>query len=170
MELGFLGASILSKCDTLLQAFLCIFSILNKGIAGGLMKIITAITLLLSSFSVFAATPCTGASTTLTSAQRKMYARSISSNLTKWQSPALIKIDETLTLHNWTAVWAAPKDMEQGVFIYSQEKSGLTFHDVWGGYAEPSDKPIIVRWVKKLAPSVPDDFAECVAETITAGH
>lgn len=46
----------------------------------------------------------------------------------------------------------------------------MMFHDVWGGYATPSDKPDIVHWVKKLSSSVPDDFAECFAETVTAGH
>jgi hypothetical protein len=57
-----------------------------------------------------------------------------------------------------------------GHIFYSQEKSGMMFHDVWGGYATPSDKPDIVHWVKKLSSSVPDDFAECFAETVTAGH
>ncbi len=134
------------------------------------MKTLTVIAFLMASFSAFAAAPCAKVSTTLTPVQRKMYARSISSNLTKWQSPAQIKIDKALTLENWTAVWATPQNAEQGIFFYSQEKSGLTFHDVWGGYATPSDKPNIVQWVKKLSPSAPDGFAECFAEIVTAGH
>lgn len=134
------------------------------------MKIFVITTLLMFSRFAFAANPCAREVTVLTAAQRKMYARSISSNLTKWQPPAAIKIDRALTIDNWTAIWATPKDMEQGVFFYSREKSGLTFHDVWGGFATPSDKPDIVRWVKKLSPSVPDDFAQCAAETIISGH
>jgi hypothetical protein len=134
------------------------------------MKTLTALALLIASFSAFATTPCAKVSTTLTPAQRKMYARSISSKLTKWRPPAQIKIDKALTLENWTAVWATRQNAEQGIFFYSQEKSGLTFHDVWGGYATPSDKPNIVQWVKKLSSSVPDDFAECFAETVTTRH
>ncbi len=126
--------------------------------------------LLMFSGSAVAANPCAGESTTLSAAEKKMYARSISSNLTKWEPPAQIKIGKAISLKNWTAVWATPKDAEQGVFFYSQEKSGLTFHDVWGGFAVPSDKPDIVRWVKKLSSSVPDNFAECAAETIAGLH
>jgi hypothetical protein len=103
------------------------------------MKTLTALALLIASFSAFATPPCAKVSTTLTPAQRKMYARSISSKLTKWRPPAQIKIDKALTLENWTAVWATRQNAEQGIFFYSQEKSGLTFHDVWGGYATPSD-------------------------------
>ena len=124
---------------------------------------------LMISISAFAAGPCASKVTTLTPTQRKMYARSISSNL-KGQSSSTIKIDKALTIGNWTANWASPKDLEQGVFIYSQEKTGLSFHDVWGGYATSSEKPEIVRWVKQLSTSVPDDFANCFAATITARH
>ena len=133
------------------------------------LKSLIVMALSLISISAFAAGPCADKVTTLTGPQRVMYARSISSNL-KGQSPSTIKIGKALTIGNWTAVWAAPKDMEQGVFFYSQEKTGLTFHDVWGGYATPSENPEIARWVKQLSTSVPDDFAKCFAETVTAGH
>jgi hypothetical protein len=134
------------------------------------MKILVIAVLLVFSGSAVAANPCAGESATLSAAEKKMYARSISSNLTKWQPPDQIKIDKATSLKNWTAVWATPKGVEQGIFFYSQEKSGLTFHDVWGGYATPSEKPGIVQWVKQLSSSVPDDFAQCFAETVTAGH
>jgi hypothetical protein len=134
------------------------------------VKILAIAILLMLSRSAVAANPCAGESTNLFASEKKMYARSISSNLTKWEPPAQIKIAKKISLKNWTAVWATPKNTEQGIFFYSQEKSGLTFHDVWGGFALPSDKPDIVRWVKKLSSSVPDNFAECAAETITGGH
>lgn len=134
------------------------------------MLTVVILAVMMISASAFAADPCAKASTTLPAVERKMYARSISSNLTKWTPPAQIKIDKGLTLAGWTAVWASPKDLEQGIFFYSQEKSGLVFHDVWGGYATPEDKPNIMQWVKKLSPSVPTDFAECIANTITLGH
>ena len=134
------------------------------------MRTTVALALLICSLPAFGADSCANVSTALTAPQKRMYARSISSNLTKWQPPAQIEIDRSLTLGNWTAVWATPKDMEQGIFFFSQGKGGLAFRDVWGGYATPSDKPDIVRWVKKLSPSVPDDFAECFAKTVTAGH
>lgn len=134
------------------------------------MKDLVAIFLLISSLSASATVPCAKVSTTITPVQQKMYGRSISSNLAKWQPPDQIKIDKELTMGNWTAVWATPKGAEQGIFFYSQEKSGLTYHDVWAGYATPAEKPSIVQWVKKLSPSVPNDFAECFADTVTAGH
>ncbi len=134
------------------------------------MNVLAIAILLMFSRDAVAATPCAGASTTLSAAEKKMYARSIASNLTKWEPPAQIKIDKAISLKNWAAVWATPKNAEQGIFFYSQGKSGLTFHDVWGGFALPSDKPDVVRWVKKLSSSVPDDFAECAAEIITGGH
>jgi CheY-like chemotaxis protein len=140
----------------------------SSGIPRGLKSLVCVIFLMIS-ISAFAAGPCASKVTTLTTTQRKMYARSISSNL-KGQSPSTIKVDKALTIGNWTAIWASPKEMEQGIFIYSQEKTGLSFHDVWGGYATPSEKPEIVRWVKQLSTSVPDDFANCLAATITTGH
>jgi hypothetical protein len=134
------------------------------------MKVLVITVLLTLSSSVIAANPCAGVSTTLSATEKRMYARSVSSSLTNGATPAQIKIEKAISLKNWTAVWATPKDMEQGIFFYSQEKSGLKFHDVWGGFALPSDKPDIVRWIEKLSASIPDDFAECAAETIAGGH
>jgi CheY-like chemotaxis protein len=134
------------------------------------LKSFLVVALSMASISAFAAGPCAGKVTTPTPAQRTMYARSISSNFSKQQSPSTVEIEKILTLHNWTAIWASPKDMEQGVFIYSQEKTGLSFHDVWGGYATPSEKPEVLRWIKKLSSSVPDDFANCLADTITGAQ
>ncbi len=114
--------------------------------------------------------PCTGASTSLSPSARKTFARSIASNLTKWQPPTQIKVQQVLSIGNWTAVWATPSGMERGVFFYSQEKDGLVYHDVWGGYAAPSDQEGIVQWVMKLSPSVQKSFAECFAGMVTAGH
>jgi len=112
------------------------------------LKSLVIMAFLMISVSAFAAGPCANKVKDLITAERKMYARSISSNLSKWQPPSAVKIDKALTIGNWTAIWASPKDLEQGVFIYSQEKTGLSFHDVWGGYATPSEKPEIVRWIK----------------------
>jgi len=120
--------------------------------------------------TAYAADPCATAKTTLTAAEKKMYARSISSNLTKFVPPAQITVDRSMSIGNWTAVWATPKSAEQGVFFYSQEKSGLKYYDVWGGYAQPAEKSSLVQWVKKLDPSAPDAFAQCFAEKATAGH
>lgn len=117
-----------------------------------------------------AADPCATANTTLTMAQKKMYARSISSNLQRWQPPTKIKIEKTIAIDHWIAVWATPSGAEQGVFFYSQDANGLKFHDVWGGYAMPDERPSLVKWVKKLDSSVPNHFAECFAEIATAGH
>lgn len=87
------------------------------------MKTLTALILLIASFSAFAAAPCAKVSTTLTPAQRKIYTRSISSNLTKWQPPAQIKIEKALTLENWTAVWATPPNAEQGIFFTPRRRA-----------------------------------------------
>lgn len=135
-----------------------------------MVKISLVSLFLVASSPAFASGPCATASTTLTQPERKMYARSISSNLSKWQPPAQIKVQKAVTVANWTAVWATPTGMEQGVFFYSQEKSGLVFHDVWGGYAASSDKANVTQWVMKLSPSVPNDFAECFADAVTAGR
>jgi hypothetical protein len=39
------------------------------------------------------------------------------------------------------------------------------FRDVWGGYAEPSEKPELVSWAKKLG--APQNPANCFAEAVT---
>ena len=132
-----------------------------------MVKTILIPLLLASSVPAFASDTCAKASTNLTPPERKMYARSISSNLSKWQPPAQIHLQKALTVANWTAVWATPTGAEQGVFFFSQEKSGLVYHDVWGGVAAPSEKVSVVQWVKKLSPSVPDDFAQCFADAVT---
>ncbi|WP_263410517.1 hypothetical protein [Terriglobus tenax] len=131
------------------------------------MKSIVVMALLACSLSAIAADSCAKASTNLGQAERKMYVRSISSNLSQWQPPAQIKIDRKLTIANWTAVWAMPSNTNQSVFVYSQEKSGLVFHDVWKDHTAAFDKTSIVQWVKKLSPTVPDDFANCLAETVS---
>ncbi len=134
-----------------------------------MVKIVLISLLLARSVSAFASAPCATASMKLTPPERKMYARSISSNLSKWQPPAQITIQKSLTMENWTAVWATPAGVEQGVFFFSQEKSGLVYHKVWGGHATSSEKATVVQWIKKLSPSVPDDFAQCVADAVTVG-
>ncbi|QNI36854.1 hypothetical protein [Edaphobacter albus] len=134
------------------------------------MRRIGLLILAVSTLTAAAADPCATAKKTLTTAEKKMYARSISSNLTQWQPPTKIRIDRAITVGSWTAVWATPSGAEQGVFFYSQNASGLKFHDVWGGYATPDEKPSIVQWVKKLDSSVPNSFAECFAEIATASH
>jgi hypothetical protein len=137
---------------------------------GGQVKSAIFLALLGTTLTAVAADPCATANTTLTAAQKRMYARSISSNLTAWQAPAKIKIEKAITVGNWTAVWATPSGAEQGIFFYSRKASRLKFHDVWGGYASPSEEPSLVQWVKKLDSSVPSNFAECFAGTATAGH
>ena len=134
------------------------------------MRLIAALILMASATSALAADPCANANTTLTPAQKKMYARSIASWLTKPHSPTQIKVSKIMSVGKWTAVWATPSDMEQGVYFYSQEKSGLKYRDVWGASTGPSDKPALVQWVKKLDASSPEDFAECFAQSVTSGH
>jgi hypothetical protein len=65
---------------------------------------------------------------------------------------------------------ATPPGTEQRVFVYSLEKSGPVFHDVWRSHVAPSDKTSAVKWVKKLFSVVPDDFAERLAETVAFGR
>lgn len=125
--------------------------------------------LLAHSVAAVAAGPCATASTGLTQSQRTMFARSISSNLSNPQPPSHIKVEKAFTIANWTAVWATPANSEQGVFFYSKEKSGLVYHDVWGGVALPSEQRDVAQWVMKLSPTVPASFAQCFAHKVTAG-
>ena len=126
--------------------------------------------LLVLTASAFASESCSNGSRTLTSPERKMYARSIASNLSKFRSPADITVQKALAVANWTVVWATPTGAEQGMFFFSQEKTGLVYHDVWGGYATPSERANVMRWVMQLSPSVPREIARCFADAVTAGH
>jgi hypothetical protein len=135
-----------------------------------MIRVIAIAFLLTSALCARAADPCARANTTLTPAQRKMYARSIASNLTSWHPPAQIEIDKAMSLGNWTAVWAKPGDTRQGVFFYSEDKSGLKYHDVWNGSVTPPDRSQLVQWVEKLDASVPEEFARCFAQTVTGEH
>ncbi len=121
-------------------------------------------------FIAFATGPCSKVSTTLTPQLRKMYARSLSSHLTSGQSPAQIHVQRLLTIAPWTAVWATPANAERGVFFFSNTKSGLVYHDVWGGVASPSEQADVAHWIAKLSPIMPPSFAQCVAQSITANH
>ena len=135
-----------------------------------LVKGIILVVFFAMTLTAAATDPCATANTNLTVTQKKMYARSVSSNLTRWQPPAKIKIDKAIAMGRWIAVWATPSGAEQGVFFYSQDADGMKFHQVWGGYATPDEKSSLVRWAKKLDSSVPKNFAECFAEMATAGH
>jgi hypothetical protein len=54
---------------------------------------------------------------------------------------------------------------DDGVMFFQTVNGKKQFRDVWGGYADPSEKPELVSWAKKLG--APQGLADCFADAVT---
>lgn len=116
--------------------------------------------------SAFAAnSACDGVKVEVTKARKQEYAPLVVSAMTNKFKPAQAKFFTIMESGNWSAAYVSTPVSDDGVMFFQTVNGKKQFRDVWGGYADPSEKPELVSWAKKLG--APQDLAKCFAEAVT---
>jgi hypothetical protein len=126
--------------------------------------------LLIAISRAWASSPCDGVDRSLTAARQHQYAALIVKTVRRPHIPSDITVTRFMQSGPWSVAWGESKDFEPGVFFFHRTDDGLRFAHVWGGWAVPDDRPQLIKWVHSLGENVPNDLADCFAETVTAGH
>lgn len=108
---------------------------------------------------------CDGVKVDVTKARKQEYAPLVASALDKKIKPARVKFITIMENGNWSAAYVSTPVSDDGVMFFHTVDGKKQFRDVWGGYADPSEKPELVSWAKKLG--APQDLAKCFAEEVT---
>ncbi|MDX3929598.1 MAG: hypothetical protein QHC90_27840 [Shinella sp.] len=112
-----------------------------------------------------AANPCTGVAVAITDARKHEYASLVAKALNGKVKPSQVKLYSVMEGELWSAVYVSTPETDDGVLFFEGANGNKQFKDVWGGWADPSDKPELIRWAKKLG--APDTLARCFAQTVT---
>ncbi|MBZ9963601.1 hypothetical protein [Mesorhizobium sp. BR1-1-2] len=115
--------------------------------------------------SAFANDACDGVKVEVTKARKQEYAPLVASAMDNKFKPARAKFITILESGNWSAAYVSTPVSDDGVMFFQTVDGRKQFRDVWGGYADPSEKPELVSWAKKLG--APEKLARCFAETVT---
>jgi hypothetical protein len=116
--------------------------------------------------SSFAATgACDGIKVEANKARKQEYAPLVASALDNKVKPARVKFITIMENGNWSAAYVSTPVSDDGVMFFQTVDGKKQFRDVWGGYADPSEKPELVAWAKKLG--APQDLAKCFADEVT---
>ena len=116
--------------------------------------------------SAFAAKhDCDGVKVEVTKAREHEYAPLVASAMDNRVKSAQVEFSTIMESGNWSAAYVSTPVSDDGVMFFQTVNGKKQFRDVWGGYAEPSEKPELVSWAKKLG--APQNLAACFAETVT---
>ncbi len=116
--------------------------------------------------SAFAASnACDGVKVEATQARKQEYAPLVVSAMDQKIKPAQVKFTTIMESGDWSAAYISTPVSDDGVMFFQAVKGKKQFRDVWGGWADPSEKPELVSWARKLG--APADLARCFAETVT---
>ncbi|MER9893264.1 hypothetical protein NKJ40_14380 [Mesorhizobium sp. M0119] len=116
--------------------------------------------------SAFAAnSACDGVKVEVTKARKQEYAPLVVSALDKKFKLAQAKFITIMESGSWSAAYVSTPVSDDGVMFFQTVNGKKQFRDVWGGYADPSEKPELVSWAKKLG--APQDLAKCFADEVT---
>jgi len=115
-----------------------------------------------------AATPCAGVDEALGDARRKAYAPIVAGAMASNLKPSDVTIERFLAEGDWIIVGAeVPVADGEGYFFFERVGDKLRFHDVWGGYADPSEAGEVAGWARKLG--APAGLARCFAAYAAGG-
>ncbi|XSG82577.1 MAG: hypothetical protein ACPW61_02015 [Methyloligella sp. ZOD6] len=115
----------------------------------------------IASGSAYAADPCKGVEQTITDAKKREYSQLVAKSMTGKVKPSQVGLSNVLESGSWSAVYASTPVADDGVFFFQNKKN----KDVWGGWADPSERPELIDWAKQLG--APDDLARCFAQIVT---
>jgi hypothetical protein len=117
----------------------------------------------------FAATnACEGVQVELTKAHEQAYAPLVAAAMDNKLKPAQVEFEAIMESGDWSAAYVSTPITDDGVMFFQTINGKKQFREVWGGFAEPSEKPQLVRWAKKLG--APDKLARCFAETVAGNE
>lgn len=108
---------------------------------------------------------CAGVKVEVTKARKQEYAALVVAAMETKFKPSQAKFITIMESGNWSAAYVSTPVSDDGVMFFQTVNGKKQFRDVWGGYAEPSEKPELVSWAKKLG--APQNLAACFAETVT---
>lgn len=108
---------------------------------------------------------CDGVKVEVTKARKQEYAPLVVAAMENKFKPSQAKFITIMESGEWSAAYVSTPASDDGVMFFQTVNGKKQFRDVWGGYAEPSEKPELVSWAKKLG--APQDLAKCFAETAT---
>ncbi|RUT93803.1 hypothetical protein EOD23_34250 [Mesorhizobium sp. USDA-HM6] len=108
---------------------------------------------------------CDGIKVEVTKARKQEYAPLVAAAVDNKFKPAQAKFFTIMESGNWSAAYVSTPVGDDGVMFFQTVNGKKQFREVWGGYAEPSEKPDLVSWAKKLG--APERLARCFAETVT---
>jgi len=108
---------------------------------------------------------CDGVKVEVTKERKQEYAPLVVSAMDKKFKPAQAKFITIMESGSWSAAYVSTPVSDDGVMFFQTVNGKKQFRDVWGGYAEPSEKPELVSWARKLG--APQALAACFAETVT---
>ena len=108
---------------------------------------------------------CKGVDVGLSPARQHEYAALIVTSLTSKVAASNIKIYNFMAYGTWSAAYAGTPISDDGVFFFQKVGGKEQFKDVWGGWADPSDKPDLIKWAETLG--APSSLASCFADLMT---
>jgi hypothetical protein len=112
----------------------------------------------------FAASTCTGVDTRLTKQRRTDYAKLVANSLNQNVKPSKVDVKQFMQAGTWTVVYAYVPVADPGYFFFDTSTGKSEFKDVWGGVAEKSEAPEILKWATKLGANKP--IASCFADSV----
>jgi hypothetical protein len=108
---------------------------------------------------------CDGVKVEVTQARKQEYAPLIATAMDNRVKSAQVEFSTIMESGNWSAAYISTPVADDGVMFFQTVNGKKHFRDVWGGWADPSEKPELVTWAEKLG--APKELAKCFAETVT---
>jgi len=108
---------------------------------------------------------CDGVKVEVTKPRKQEYAPLVAAAMQNRIKPAQVTFEAVLESGDWSAAYVSTPISDDGVFFFHSTGGKKLFRDVWGGWAEPSEKPELVAWARKLG--APTALAKCFAEVVT---
>lgn len=115
--------------------------------------------------AVAASNACDGVKVEATKARKQEYAPLVVSAMEAKIKPSQVEFTAIMESGDWSAAYISTPASDDGVMFFQVVNGKKRFRDVWGGWADPSEKPELVSWARKLG--APADLARCFAETVT---
>lgn len=107
---------------------------------------------------------CDGVNTALTDAHKHEYAGLVAAAMDHKVKPSAVDISKFMESGAWSAVYASTPIADDGVLFFEAVSGQKRFKDVWGGVADPEDRPELIKWARALG--APENLAKCFAHVV----
>jgi len=114
--------------------------------------------------AAYAAQPCDGVDTDISPAREQEYAGLVAKAVTAKIKPSTVKFHNFMASGDWSAVYVSTPVGDDGVFFFQNVNGQKQFKEVWGGWADPAEKPDLTKWARKLG--APQNLAACFADVV----